>query len=227
VREAAHPLQGTDRALAGADGEREELGDRRELGEHPPFAAVGRQGQPLVASDDPASRAAEDHQDDGQHRRAPDEDGESAEREPEQSSTSAPQHLLGPEALDIGRLPGALLPTVDRGGTAEDALNAGGEVGDHGPEDPDDGHARTAPARALVQQAGWPRGVAQVRLEPLHEPRAPAGGHSPKHQGHPEGGRQADEGARPGPAGMEDTNDEVHRSTRSSSGRRPIRTITR
>ena len=65
--EPADPFQRTDRALAGADGQREQLGDGGELGEHPALAADGPGRQEVVGARDAEPETDGGEEDDGRH----------------------------------------------------------------------------------------------------------------------------------------------------------------
>ncbi len=60
-----------------------------------------------------------------------------------------PEHLLGPEPVDVGRQPGTQLAAAHRVGAAHDALDDGTEVADDGPGDDAE---RTTGGAAVVEQ---------------------------------------------------------------------------
>ncbi len=64
---------------------------------------------------------------------------ERAEDDADERADGAPDDLLGAEPLDVGRLSGAQQAAADGGGTAEEALDGAGEVGEERTQEP--GHA--------------------------------------------------------------------------------------
>ena len=75
------------------------------------------------------------------------------------------------------------------------------------------------------QESGGPRGVAKVRQDARLERDAPATGQTEEHEDEPESGHATDH--RSGDTEVQGTDDVAHRRTRPSSGRRPIRTMSR
>jgi len=135
VRQSAHALQGARRPFAGAHGEGKQLGDSGELGEHALLALVGDMGEPLVPRNDPGASEAQHQEDNGQGRRVARHDGKRPQHEAADAADRAPDHLFGPEPLDVGWLAGSLKAPPNRGAAAKHPLDASSQVGDDRPKE--------------------------------------------------------------------------------------------
>src|SRR5699024_9449833 len=223
VGEAHDPLERPGGALAGTHGEGEQLRDGGELGEHPRLAAVRLPGEQRVTEDDAAGEP-EDEEDEEEDRRA---SLSRDEGEPEQAAEGGPTEsvddLLGAKVVGV-RLPARPQePSPDGARPAEDALDPAGEVADEGAEDGRDDRGEGHLLR--LEEPGGLRGVPEVRGEPVVECRPAVAGQPLVDEHGAEGEHEPEERAA---APEADGVDEVgHRSTRPSSGSRPIRTMRR
>ena len=140
--------------------------------------------------------------------------GEQAEGRADDRTQRPPEHLLGAEPVDVGRQPGAQLAAAHRVGAAHDAFDDAAEVADdRGRHDPQG----AAGGSAVVEQPRGSGRVAQVGQHPAGQTRAPVPGQAQPDQGQPQPEDEAEDRAA--------AREPAHRSTRSSSGSLPIRTI--
>jgi hypothetical protein len=125
-----------DRALPGGDGERQELGDHRELRHHLPLTGRDLGGEIGVArqhTGGEADRAQEQRRD---RAAATAERVEQAVRRDEGEAGQPPEHLLDPEVVDRLVEGGAFEPATDGAGSAEHPLDGNRRGPQHRPEDP-------------------------------------------------------------------------------------------
>ncbi len=214
VGQPAHAVESPDGALPGPDGEGQQLGDGRELREHPGLAPRGPARQEVVGTGHAETEADDGHHDEGDDAAVPDDEEEGACSTAEDRSEGSPQHLLRAEPVDVRGESGAQLASSHALGAAHDALDHLPELAQHrGRHHPERAGCRAA----VVEQPRRPRRVPQVGQHPARQPGAPVPRQTqpderqPEPQDEPEHRSLSGQGA--------------HRSTRSSSGSRPIRII--
>ena len=143
------------------------------------------------------------------------------------TTAKAPDDLLGAEALNIRAQAGALHPAPDRGGAPQQSFDPPPEVTKHRTHDQQ--QPRTASAARDGQEPRRPGRVPQVWRQPGFEPRAPVGRKTHEEQDPTGGEHGAESCPEPGPLAADQAIRQKvgHRRTRASSGRRPMRTISR
>lgn len=134
-------------------------------------------------------------------------------------------HLLGAKAVEVGGLSRPEQAASNRGRSSKGLLDAAGKVRDDWPEQRSE-CAGTTELRHR-EEAGWPGGVAQVGVEALFQTGTPESRQARPHQQEPEAEHEPKARSCCRQVEVRDAGDGSHRSTRSSSGRRPMRSMTR
>ncbi len=209
---AYDPVEGGDRALAGGDGEGEELGDGRELGEDPALAALHLGGEVLVAGEHAGGERRRAEQQGEQHAAGLGERPQQAVRRGDGEADQPPDDLLDAELGHRHRQAGPVQAAAHGRRAAEHLLDRLGGTAEQRAED------AAGRAGGRRRPAGEPGQVADVGQHPGREPGPPGRGQAGDREQH---------AARQGGAQHGAPRSGRHRRIRRSTGSRPIRIIRR
>ena len=219
VGEPGDPVDRAHRALAGGHGQRQHLGDHRELGDDLGVALVDRLGS--ATSPGPARRPAAQATISSTRISGfdcPSSTARTADAGADRGADRAPQHLLDAELVDghaANPRPASRRSTEARPPSTlsmnRTASRTSGAVSRP--------NAVAVPPRDRAgQQPGRPGGVGEVRRDPIRHGRPAQRRRGEDREQQPGRGQPAEQAA---------DQRQVHRSTRRSSGSRPIRIISR
>ena len=210
------PLNGGDRPLARAHHQREELDDVGQLRLDAGPAPLDLPAEPPVAPRRPGQGRQQRGRDEGRGVDRAHERQEHAAAQGRHQARARPDQLLEAQLLVPQRPAGALQPPSDRRGRGAAPLQDPGGA-DEGADQGGADRAGVLRRGGRAQQARGPRAPVDVGRQPVREPDAapPQGGQD---QEDPDGGQEPR--ARPDRL-------RAHRSTRSSSGSRPRRSMRR
>lgn len=212
------PLESGHRPLARRDGQRQELGHGGELGEHPLLAAPHGGAQLLVAQREaePTRQQHEGRQRD--RRRSADRREQQRGEQSGRETQHRPDDLSRAELVDALGPPGPVEPAADLGAGRTQPLEPVRGVGEPRRDEALD-HRERRVHDLLAQQAGGRVARSQGGRESLVE-RDPSRTQPGEHQQETQSPEQPHQRSR-------ERHPRAHRSTRPSSGRRPIRRMSR